>query len=305
MELRSIWNIRSISSEPMAIRNRIMSIINDGVDGYFYGESKHNVHNEQIRVKVINKIKEATSSRLRNRKDIMLLRSLSRKLIKRTIKTRHNDNPTLQQAKARADWSMFEEAIRIEMKQMIDDDVYIPWSRDKLPEGANLLGTMLVLTIKRNAVTGVIDKYKARLVALGNQQDPTSYEDIKSGTARSASVKLLISIQAKTSATSMVLDVKGAYLKSSLRTDFDEKLFLKLPNGQLVKLRKYLYGLKQAGYEWEQNVTECLLENGYSRSKTDPLLFSHWTKDNNFIIMCIHVDDFYVVSSTDQLLKNI
>ena len=237
LKLLTIRNICSISFKSKAINTQFMRFIEDRTDGYFYGASKHHVHNEDSCIKLINKIRQARSSGHYNRKVVIHLRAISRKLIKRTFKTRNNDNPTLQQAKQREDWPMFQEAIQTEMKQMLDDDVYIPWTRDNLPQGANLLGTMLVLTIKRNAVTGEIDKYKARLVALGNQQDPTSYEDIKSGTARSASVKMLISIQAKTSATSMVLDVKGAYLKSSLRTDFDEKLFLKLPDGQLVKLK--------------------------------------------------------------------
>ena len=51
----------------------------------------------------------------------------------------------------------------------------------KPPPGANVLGSMLVLVIKRKP-DGTIDKYKARLVALGNQQKPDSYGDIKSAT---------------------------------------------------------------------------------------------------------------------------
>ena len=47
------------------------------------------------------------------------------------------------------------------------------------------------------------------------------------------------------------------------------------------------------------------MENGYSRSKADPLIFSHWPDDKKFIIMCIHVDDFYVVASEDELLKKL
>ena len=50
----------------------------------------------------------------------------------------------------------------------------------------------------------------------GNQQRASSYEEIKSNTARNSSVKIYISLQAKLSAKRMVLDVKSAYLKSRI-----------------------------------------------------------------------------------------
>jgi len=163
---------------------------------------------------------------------------------------------------------------------------------------------MMVLTIKRDPTRpGEIDKYKARLVALGNQQDPSTYDAIKSGTARSASVKLLMALQAKLGSFSVVMDVKGAYLKSKVKEE-SKQVYLRLPNKKIVKLKKYLYGLKQAGYEWQQNITECLLRLGYVRSIADPLLFSRWNGEN-YIIMCIHVDDFYVISSKPSYLKEL
>ena len=159
---------------------------------------------------------------------------------------------------------------------------------------------MYVLQIKRKS-DGSIDKYKARLVAFGNQQKGGSYNQIKSGTARTAAVKLLLSIQAKSNAKSIVLDVKGAYLKSKVDESKNEKLYIRLPDGRLAKLKKYLYGLKQAGFEWQANLTETLTTDGYQKSVADPLVFSKWI-NGLFIIMCIHVDDFYVISNSELLL---
>ena len=71
---------------------------------------------------------------------------------------------------------------------MIDDNVFEVFDGLSAPPDVSVVGSMFVLTIKRDPITGKIDKYKARLVALGNQQDPSSYEAIKSGTARAASL---------------------------------------------------------------------------------------------------------------------
>ena len=157
-------------------------------------------------------------------------------------KVRRYDNPTLKQAQARADWPKWEAAIKEEYDQMIADGVYITHI-GQLPLDVNLIGSMLVLQIKRNP-DGTIDKYKARLVAIGNQQKTDSYKNISSATPRTASVKMLISLRAKTKAYSSVLDVKGAYLKSDVRPENNERLFFRLPNGEIVRLKKYLYGLK-------------------------------------------------------------
>ena len=219
-----------------------------------------------------------------------------RQYIKAVKKNIRQDNPTMAQAKKRKDWPEFEKAIQAEYQQMFDDEVYTKKSvkYKELPKDANLLGTMFTLTVKRNPSTGAIEKYKARLVALGNQQKESSYDQIKSLTARGSSVKMLIAIQAATNAYSMVLDVKRAYLKSEIDEMKNEKLYIRLPNGNIKKLQRYLYGLKQAGKEWQDNIT------GY-KATIDPLVFTK-RKGKDYISMSIHVDDFYVISTKQSML---
>ena len=227
------------------------------------------------------------------------------KAVKKQKKKHGSDNPTLTQAMKRKDWPKFQEAIKEEYKQMLDDAVYGTKSMQykDLPDGHNLLGSMFTLNVKRNPTTGEVDKYKARLVALGNQQDSSSYQDISSSTARGSSVKLLIALQAALRCESMVLDVKGAFLKSEIDESCDEKLYLKLPNGQIKKLHKYIYGLKQAGKRWQDNITNTLLAAGY-RETVDPLVFTKRVGDR-FIAMSVHVDDFYVISNNNDMLSTL
>jgi hypothetical protein len=220
----------------------------------------------------------------------------------KTKKGRKFDNPSLKEAMSRSDWPEWEKAILEEYKQMVDDGVY-EFTKGNLPRGSNLLGSMMILQLKRKP-DGSIDKYKARLVALGNQQKKESYTDVSSGTARSSTVKLLMSLQAKLGSMSMVLDVKGAYLKSKIKEDKNEQLYLRLPDGSIVKLKRYLYGLKQAGLMWQENITQCLLNNQYNQSEEDPLTFSKWI-GKRYIVMCIHVDDFFAIGSDKEILNDL
>jgi hypothetical protein len=220
-------------------------------------------------------------------------------------KTRGFDNPTLKTAMKRFDWPMWEEAINKEYTQMIEENVFEECSIADIPPGTSIVGSMMILTIKRDPTQpGVIDKYKARLVALGNQQKASTYDQIKSGTTRTASVKLIISLQAKLGSYSAVIDVKGAYLKSEVKSNA-KQIYMKLPDGRLVKLKKYLYGLKQAGYQWQQNITQHLKKLGYIQSQTDPLVFCKWYDNGDYMIMCIHVDDFFVIASKEKLIKGL
>lgn len=250
-----------------------------------------NIYKGRLRVKVIH---------CRER----LITSTAKITRKVAAKRRTFDNPSLAQAKLRSDWPQWKAAIDAELKQMEDEGVFRTGKRKKLPRDANVVGSMWVLQIKRDKSTGAIDKYKARLVALGNQQKDTSYKDIKSSTVRTSNVKLLIAIQAKSKAMSMVLDVKGAFLKSDVDKTKGENLWLRLPDGEVVELEKYLYGLKQAGYEWMKNLSYYLIQCGYAQCPDDPMLFS-LQDGNNFIHMTIHVDDFYVVSNNETMMRDL
>ena len=87
----------------------------------------------------------------------------------------------------------------------------------ELEKDSNLIGSMFVCQIKRNKKTGQIEKYKVRLVALGNQQKRRSYEDIKSSNARLESVKLMMALKTKLGARHFTIDVKVAYLNAENR----------------------------------------------------------------------------------------
>jgi len=69
---------------------------------------------------------------------------------------RDYDNPTLKQAMERDDWGKWKEAKDDEYKQMYDEGVFN--NKKIIEKGANIVGSMFTLTIKRDKTTGQIDK---------------------------------------------------------------------------------------------------------------------------------------------------
>jgi hypothetical protein len=61
----------------------------------------------------------------------------------------------------------------------------------------------------------------------------------------------------------------------------------------LYRVKKYLYGLPDAGQQFHLGFTKVLADRGYTMSKCDPCLFYRMVDDEKTFIY-IHVDDCYI-----------
>ena len=162
-----------------------------------------------------------------------------------------------------------------------------------VPEGKTWVPSHMIL-VKQFYADGSVKKYKARLVANGSRQAWFSYTETSSPTAQEASVKLLYAKAASLGRVVRTFDVKAAYLKS----DIDEEIYMLLPkankndNNHWVKLLKSIYGLKQAGKLWFENIKGVLLDAGCKQSEQDECVFTLYDEVNSIDIdIVLYVDD--------------
>jgi hypothetical protein len=163
----------------------------------------------------------------------------------------------------------------------------------------------LVLKQKRFS-DGTLDKKKARLVANGNLQAAMTFDETASPTARMASVKLLLSIAATNHLFLKSFDIKGAFLHA----DIDNEIYMRIPafgdqEELIVRLKKSLYGLKQAGKLWNDNLDKTLREYGAIPTTADPCVYVKTGPDGSYMYFCLHVDDLLLVSTSEQLLDSL
>ena len=131
-----------------------------------------------------------------------------------------------------------------------------------VPASANVMHCHFVFAIKRKA-DGSIDKFKARLVADGNtQKHGVDFDRVFATVVKALTIRLVLAIAAARDYNLSSLDIRQAYLQAAL----DEDLYMRAPpgvnnrGGELVcKLRRSLYGLKQAGREWAQLLSSFLV----------------------------------------------
>ena len=98
------------------------------------------------------------------------------------------------------------------------------------------------------------------------------------------------------------LDVKQAFIQE----DFDYDVYIKLPDGcgdksgEIAKLNKAVYGLKQAGRQWSLRLTQVLVEKiGMEQCKADPCVFRLRIDGETTMILCVHVDDVIVAGESE------
>ena len=70
----------------------------------------------------------------------------------------------------------------------------------------------------------------------------------------------------------------------------------------VCKLRKSLFGLKQAPRAWFEKLKNSLLQIGFENSKVDNSLFIMYTKASCVFIL-IYVDDIFITRSHDKEVR--
>jgi len=200
------------------------------------------------------------------------------------------------------------EATDAEIQQMLDMGVFEFMGPEFNPKSKHIIDTKLIYKLKIIMLTGMIDKYKARLVVRGFSQIPGVEFDETYSPATSLSICRMFYILSLTyKLTLHSLDVKGAFLQSPL-TDYE--LYIKLPDGytafgqhKYAKLKKSIYGLKQAAKDWYEHQNKFLLSMGFNRSTMDRCLYVY--KDSDQLCMIyVHIDDYLVAHNSKTFYKH-
>jgi hypothetical protein len=219
------------------------------------------------------------------------------------------DSPTVNAALKRDDAELWIEAIRKEILMLMDRKTLQPVSHVEVPRDAKIIYSTMQLKLKRLA-NNAIDKYKARCCARGDQlagEIELTYSPTISALAYAVVHQIAIIDDMKL----CTIDTVGAYLYQDYPEEA-EPLFLKLEPGvalacgleptQLYRVRKYLYGLPDAGRAYYHSYSTHLKNHGYLQTVSDPCLFvKEGAGDRTYI--WIHVDDTFVASTNTTEIK--
>jgi len=106
-------------------------------------------------------------------------------------------------------------AIKAELKQMLDYKVWIPVSRDYLPQSVKIIPSNM-FTIEKYGPNGEYIKHKSRLVAGGHKEWIPSTYDTSSPTVQLETIYLALNIATTEKFGFDTMDVGGAFLEAKL-----------------------------------------------------------------------------------------
>ncbi|KAL0436865.1 UNVERIFIED_CONTAM: Retrovirus-related Pol polyprotein from transposon RE1 [Sesamum radiatum] len=174
------------------------------------------------------------------------------------------------------------------------------WDLTELPAGKRAIGSRWVYKTKLNQ-DGSIERYKARLVAKGYTQiEGVDFFDSFSPVAKTVTVRIFIAVATAFRWPLLQLDVNNAFLHGHL----EEEVYMVPPEGYnkahgglVCRLKKSLYGLKQASRQWNVEFTTKLESYGFKQCPHDHCLFT-LKKDSLFLALIVYVDDVLLTGNS-------
>jgi hypothetical protein len=210
------------------------------------------------------------------------------------------DPESYEQAVKSINAENWRDAMQEELKAIDDNET---WEVADLPSGRSAIGSRWVFKSKTDENDEVV-KWKARLVAKGySQKHGIDYLDVFAPVARGVTLRTLLSVAGKKKMLVKQYDVKTAFLNGTLQEEIfiDPPQGVEIPSGKVLKLKKSLYGLKQAAHVWNQMINESLVRRGCVQNEVDSCLYIFKFGDDR-IFLIMHVDDIIAATTNEDLL---
>ena len=220
------------------------------------------------------------------------------------------NNPDIlywDQAMKAHDRDKFLEAVKVELDGHEKMGNYEPVPLEKVPKGTKLLDMVWSMRRKRRIKSQEVYKWKARLNVHGGQQEHgVHYWDTYAPVVTWQTVRFFLILSLLLGWRSRQLDFVMAYPQAPA----EMPLYLRLPQGynrkgmtrksHVLKLKRNVYGQKQAGRVWNKYMDQGMKSIGFTPSKFDPCLYYRQS-----IIFLVYIDDCIVFGPNDKAIDEV
>ncbi|KAJ2923688.1 hypothetical protein H1R20_g13408, partial [Candolleomyces eurysporus] len=179
------------------------------------------------------------------------------------------------------------------------------WELVELPPGEKAIPSGWGFKTKWTS-TGDAERYKGRVVAKGCSQRPgIDYDDTYSPTFRASALCTTVAAAGIEDMELRSVDISAAFTNG----DLEEVIYMRQPEGFhgggpniVCRLKKLLFGLKQAARQWNKKLHSVLLELGFMRLRSDRSVYIDAKGEVRFI-MPVYIDNITLASKDTGLLN--
>jgi hypothetical protein len=216
------------------------------------------------------------------------------------------DNPTYDEAMSGEHQSDYYNAALVELKTLQED--LDCWELVRRTDKMNVLPSTWAFKCKRYP-DGRIKKFKARFCARGDrQQEGVDFFETWSPVVQWQTVRLMMVFSSILGLKTAQADITAAFVHAELPST--ENVYIHQPRGfkvdpgdgheYVLKLKKALYGLRQAPRHFFNYLSEHLEKHGIKQSKCDPCLFI-----GKSVIVIVYVDDLLLYARDERQIDDL
>ncbi|GJZ15564.1 retrotransposon protein, putative, ty1-copia subclass [Tanacetum coccineum] len=197
------------------------------------------------------------------------------------------------------------DAMNVEMQSIKDKEV---WDLFNLPPNGKTVGSNWLFK-KKTDMDGDVHTYKARLMVKGYTQTPgIDYEETFYPIVDNRAIRILIAITAYYDYEIWQMDVKTAFLNRYLSNEVyleQHEGFVnpKYPN-QVCKLKRSIYGLKQASRQWNKRFDDEIKKFGFTQICDEPYVYLK-ASGSNVTFQILYVDDILIMGNNIPMLQDL
>jgi len=165
--------------------------------------------------------------------------------------------------------------------------------------------------------SGAFERFKARLVAGGDMQDKSLYENLSSPTASTTSVLTIAAIVAAEERHVITIDIgcmapTGIKVHMRLdkvmmillqRIDLTYIDYIEAGGTVILELDKALYGCVEAAALWYEDLRKTIEQDSFVENPYDACIFNKICNDGTQTTIALHVDDLMATNLHESNLE--
>jgi hypothetical protein len=218
------------------------------------------------------------------------------------------DNLYMHEAMKQPDKKEFIQAMKKEVSAHEDGKHWELTKRSNIPSQHKVLPSVWAMKRKRRIATREVYKWKARLnIHGGKQEKGINYWETYSPMVTWNSIRTFLILAIINNWKTRQIDFVLAYPQADVECDMYMEIprGFQLPSGEspkdyALKLKRNLYGAKQASRVWAQHLTKGLVARGFIQSKVDECVYYRGS-----MILLAYVDDCIIISPSDDDIDDI